>query len=169
MNNEIKHIALCPEIDNYAYLYADMKNTVLKNRAKISLHYYIWNAYFYKVMYYTLSIISIILPSLATVLTCIPDGNLNGCEKCLIAAITAITAINSGLLALLKCNEKKKSYRDSAENLKKELSEYRSKTGNYKDADEKQADDMLSGKIEEIISKNYSKILDLESSNQSSQ
>ena len=140
-----------------------MKNTILRNRIQISLNYYLWNAYFYKVLYHTLSIISIVLPSLATFLTCVPSEGLGNCEKCVIAAITALASINPGLLALLKCNEKKKSYRDSAENMKKELSEYRCKTGKYKGKPDTEAEELLAQKIEEIISKNYNKILNLES------
>lgn len=73
MNKEIKHVALCPEISNYTYLYIDMYYTILRNRIKIGLNYYLWNAYFYKVTYHTLSIISIVLPSLATFLTFVPS------------------------------------------------------------------------------------------------
>ena len=107
MNKEIRHVALCPEISNNTYLYIDMKNTILRNRIQTSLNYYLWKAYFYKVLYHTLSIVSIILPSLATFLTCVTSEKLGNCEKCGIAAITALAEVNLGLLAMLDVMKRK--------------------------------------------------------------
>lgn len=68
------------------------------------------------------------------------------------------------MLALLKCNDKKKSYRDSAENIKSELSSYHNKTGNYKDIgnNDTENEKILAKNIEKIISTGYSKISALE-------
>lgn len=152
---------LCTEIKDYSVFCDDISNKKLKNRVNISLNYYIWNANFYKNLNLFFSIISIILPSLATFISCEAFGKT---YEWVIPAITAITAVISSLLALLKCSEKQKSYRDSAESLKSELNAFHNKTGKYIDNNEKtlSAEQILSEEVEKIIQTGYSKISSLE-------
>lgn len=147
---------LCPEINDYDYLYEGLPNE-LKNQVEISLRYFIWNAKFYKELNIFLCILSIVLPSLATFISCKPFGDN---PTWVIPAITAVTAITSSLLALLKCSEKQKSCRESAESLKKEISKYYGKVEEY--SDKEKAAKMLNVKVNEIIHSGNIKILILE-------
>lgn len=151
-------MTMTEELRNYEYLYQDIQDPVLKNRIKYSFEYYIKNANFYKIMGTTLSIAGIALPAAATFLTAFT----NVCSWA-IALFTALATIASGTLAHLKCAEKKASYRNSAENMKSELTAYASKHGAYqKLTDEKSRDSLLFENIERIIQDGYKKISDLE-------
>ena len=145
------------EMKNYRFLFDGIKNDTIKQRAYVSLEYYIDKATFYKLAWNVLSFAGIVLPAVATFFTCA------GVDATRIALVTALTSVVSGSLALFKCADKKNAYRNSAENLKGELSEYLSETGHYqnKSADEK--DQLLSESLEQIIKKGYSKIESLES------
>ena len=145
------------EMANYQFLFVGIENDTIKQRAYVSLEYYIDKATFYKLAWNVLSFAGIVLPAAATFFTCA------GVDATRIALVTALTSVVSGSLALFKCADKKNAYRNSAENLKGELSEYLSETGRYqnKSADEK--DQLLSESLEQIIKKGYSKIESLES------
>ena len=145
------------ELKNYRFLFDGIENDTIKQRARVSLEYYIDKATFYKLAWNILSFAGIVLPAAATFFTCA------GVDAKRSALVTALTSVVSGSLALFKCADKKNAYRNSAENLKGELSEYLSETGRYqnKSADEK--DQLLSESLEQIIKKGYSKIESLES------
>lgn len=156
------------EILNYRFLYDDIQNPVLKNRVRNSLEYFINKADFYKKLNVLFSIIIILLPSAVTLIS-----TFNFEEKTIIIPIiTSVTTLISSLLALLKCNDKKKSYRDSAENLKSELSLFNYKAGIYKKYKFKMyknqlitiemPEQILAKRIEVIIQNGYSKISSLE-------
>lgn len=146
------------EMENYQFLFDGIKNDAIKQRAYVSLEYYIDKATFYKWIWNILSFLGIVLPAIATVLTCSAEA---ATEK--IAKVTALTSIVSGSLALFKCADKKNAYRNSAENLKGELSEYLSETGRYQNRSADEKDQLLSESLEQIIKKGYSKIESLES------
>ena len=105
-----------------------------------------------------LSFAGILLPAAATFFTCIKP------DSWVIPLITSLTTVFSGSLALFKCAEKKSAYRNSAENLKSELSEYRAQTGRYQESSEADREQMLSDALERIIKEGYSKIESLENS-----
>ena len=92
-----------------------------------------------------LSFAGILLPAAATFFTCIKP------DSWVIPLITSLTTVFSGSLALFKCAEKKSAYRNSAENLKSELSEYRAQTGRYQESSEADREQMLSDALERII------------------
>lgn len=75
---------------------------------------------------------------------------------------TALTTVASGTLALFKCADKKGAYRNSAENLKSELSEYCAKTGRYSSVEDSERNAIFSEAMERIIKQGYSKIASLE-------
>lgn len=114
------------ELESYSFLFDAIEDRTLRLRAYSSLAYYINKAAFYKFAWSVLSFLGIILPAAATYFTCKAEVNAK-----LIAFITALTTVASGTLALFKCADKKGAYRNSAENLKSELSEYCAKTGRY--------------------------------------
>ena len=143
------------EVENYKYLYECIADDSLKNRARISLEYYITKASLYQTAWNWLSVVGIVLPAIATIFAGL------GLWPWLIALITALTTIASGLLALFKCADKKTSYRNSAENLKSELSAYLSHTGSYRE-DEQANNELLAENIERIIREGYDKITELE-------
>lgn len=149
------------EYANYEYLFDDIKDAMLKKRAQISLKYYITNAEINKVCYNVFSLIAIVLPSVATILSCTKETNIA------ISIISGLTAIVSGLLALFKFADKKVSYRDSAENLKSELNSFHCNIGNYHfDNPEEhvsEREEKLAERVEQIIKKGYNKISDIES------
>lgn len=143
------------EVEDYQFLYEHISDEPLKNRARVSLAYYIKQAVLYKRMWNVLSIMGILLPAAATL--CAALGVCAGW----IAAITAAITVSSGLLALFKCADKKTSYRNSAENLKSELSSYLNHTGAYTE-DEQTNNKKLSDNVERIIREGYSKIAELD-------
>ena len=65
-----------------------------------------------------LSILGIVLPALATILTTC-DAN-----KVWIACATSTATVVSGIFAYLKCSDKQETYRKAAENMKAELVAY---------------------------------------------
>lgn len=114
------------ELESYSFLFDAIEDRTLRLRAYSSLAYYINKAAFYKLAWGLLSFLGIVLPAAATYFTCKAEVTAK-----LIAFITALTTVASGTLALFKCADKKGAYRNSAENLKSELSEYCAKTGRY--------------------------------------
>ena len=58
--------------------------------------------------------------------------------------------------------DKKGAYRNSAENLKSELSEYCAKTGRYSSVEDSERNAIFSEAMERIIKQGYSKIASLE-------
>ena len=148
----------CKEIENYSFLYDSIESDVLRLRAQRSLEYYINKSAFYKMVWGMLSFAGILLPAVATFFTCIKPASW------VIPLITSLTTVFSGSLALFKCAEKKSAYRNSAENLKSELSEYRAQTGRYQESSEADREQMLSDALERIIKEGYSKIESLENS-----
>lgn len=148
----------CKEIENYSFLYDSIESDVLRLRAQRSLEYYINKSAFYKMVWGMLSFAGILLPAVATFFTCIKPASW------VIPLITSLTTVFSGSLALFKCAEKKSAYRNSAENLKSELSEYRAQTGRYQESSETDREQTLSDALERIIKEGYSKIESLENS-----
>lgn len=143
------------EVKDYRYLYEGIEDDALKNRAMVSLTYYINKAALYKALWILFSVLGIVLPAIATLFAAL--GMCSGW----IAAITAATTVASGLLALFKCADKKTSYRNSAENLKSELSSYLTNTGAYTN-DAKENNRLLAANMERIIRDGYDKIAELE-------
>lgn len=87
-----------------------------------------------------LSIMGIILPAFATVLTACDA------DKFWIACVTAIATVISGILAYLKCFDKHEAYRKAAENMKAELVAFAAEQGAYKSGSTKPKDEScLSG------------------------
>ena len=145
------------ELESYSFLFDAIEDRTLRLRAYSSLAYYINKAAFYKFAWSVLSFLGIILPAAATYFTCKAEVNAN-----LIAFITALTTVASGTLALFKCADKKGAYRNSAENLKSELSEYCAKTGRYSSVEDSERNAIFSEAMERIIKQGYSKIASLE-------
>ena len=138
------------ELESYSFLYDAIEDRTLRLRAYSSLAYYINKAAFYKFAWSVLSFLGIILPAAATYFTCKAEVNAK-----LIAFITALTTVASGTLALFKCADKKGAYRNSAENLKSELSEYCAKTGRYSSVEDSERNAIFSEAMERIIKQGY--------------
>lgn len=138
------------ELESYSFLFDAIEDRTLRLRAYSSLAYYINKAAFYKFAWSVLSFLGIILPAAATYFTCKAEVNAK-----LIAFITALTTVASGTLALFKCADKKGAYRNSAENLKSELSEYCAKTGRYSSVEDSERNAIFSEAMERIIKQGY--------------
>lgn len=157
LDNSVKILFGRKELESYSFLFAAIEDRTLRLRAYSSLAYYINKAAFYKLAWGLLSFLGIVLPAAATYFTCKAEVNAK-----LIAFITALTTVASGTLALFKCADKKGAYRNSAENLKSELSEYCAKTGRYSSVEDSERNAIFSEAMERIIKQGYSKIASLE-------
>ena len=146
------------EIENYEYLCDKIQNEDYQKRVKYSFIYYIRNANFYKYLGMTLSILGIVMPAFATVLT------VCGAHTGWITFATASATAASGLFAYLKCADKQATYRKAAENMKAELVAYAAGQGVYKTEEGKETDKdtLLFERIEPIIQNGYEKIAALE-------
>lgn len=82
------------EVKNYIYLCDKIENEDFQKRVRNSFEYYIKNANFYKYIGMILSILGIVLPAVATVLT--------ACEanKVGIACVTSTATVASGNLPI---------------------------------------------------------------------
>ena len=157
LDNGVKILFGRKELESYSFLFDAIEDRTLRLRAYSSLVYYVNKAAFYKFAWSLLSFLGIILPAAATYFTCKAEVNAK-----LIAFITALTTVASGTLALFKCADKKSAYRNSAENLKSELSEYCAKTGRYSGVEDSECNAIFSETMEQIIKQGYSKIASLE-------
>lgn len=148
------------ELENYMYLCEKIENEDMQKRVRYSFAYYIKNANLYKYLGMALSIMGIVLPALATVLTVCKAGSG------FIAAVTAASTAASGVLAYLKCADKQETYRRAAENMKAELIAYAAGQGEYKagkDTEEPvDKDGIFFDRIEKIIQNGYKKIVELD-------
>lgn len=147
------------EMKNYDYLCEKIENEDFQKRVRYSFAYYIRNANTYKYLGMTLSIMGIVLPAFATVLT------VCKADSCVIAAVTAASTVASGIFAYLKCADKQETYRRAAENMKAELVAYAAGQGNYKadnGAGSIDKDAVLFERIEKIIQNGYKKIEELD-------
>ena len=152
------------EVKNYIYLCEKIENEDFQKRVKNSFEYYIKNANFYKYMGMALSILGIVLPALATILTAC---NAN---KIWIACVTSTATVASGIFAYLKCSDKQETYRKAAENMKAELVAYAAEQGRYKgeDMENFDKDAILFERIESIIQNGYDRIVELDKDSESS-
>ena len=145
------------EYDSYRSFLKEIQDPTLKTRAELSLKYYIDQAVLYKRLWQILSVSGIVLPALATVFASINGDRFNTA----VIIITACTTVITGVLAFLKCADKKNSYRNSAENLKSELCAYASGQGIYAE-NPREKDAILFKRMESIIKEGYQKIEALE-------
>ena len=157
-------IIVSKEVKNYIYLCDKIENEDFQKRVRNSFEYYIKNANFYKYIGMILSILGIVLPAVATVLT--------ACEanKVGIACVTSTATVASGIFAYLKCSDKQETYRKAAENMKAELVAYAAGQGDYKgDGTESfDKDAILFERIESIIQNGYDRIAELDKKDEES-
>ena len=160
----------CNESEQYAFLVNSIKDNILRERVKISLNYFINQAEKNRKGWLRLSIISIVLPAVASVVSFAyanfsisntyvsvsktAEGS-NGCNAIgliiILAtpAITAATTVVNGLISLYKCGEKKTSYRNSAESLKSELNQFACCIGKYKNFATSDGSELSAEKLKE--------------------
>lgn len=149
------------EIKSYRYLYENIPDAFIKNRIEGSFVYYIKMAVKFKRDWNLITVLSIILPATATLISVFVSQN-NRISVCVIAFITFLTTVTSGLSAAFKVPDKKSSYRNLAENIKGELAMYHGKAGAYKGKKDSEATRILYQNIEKIIQDGYNKISSLE-------
>ncbi|MGN0338869.1 MAG: DUF4231 domain-containing protein [Lachnospira sp.] len=160
----------CKESEQYAFLVDSIKDDILRERVKISLNYFINQAEKNRRGWVRLSIISIVLPAVASIVS-FAYANLsisntyasvsqttagsNGCNvigliiMLATPAITAATTVVNGLITFYKCGEKKTSYRNSAESLKSELNQFACCIGKYKSFAVGDGSELSAGKLKE--------------------
>ena len=157
-------IIMSKEVKNYIYLCEKIENEDFQKRVRNSFEYYIKNANFYKYIGMILSIMGIVLPAVATVLT--------ACEadKVGIACVTSTATVASGIFAYLKCSDKQETYRKAAENMKAELVAYAAEQGDYKSdgVESLDKDAVLFDRIESIIQNGYDRIAELDKESEES-
>ena len=133
---------------NFEPLYANISDKILKHRIKSMGEWYIEYACKNKFKFYMFSFISIIAPLIVMIFNAF-DGNQYNI-KLVTMICSVITSFSSSYLALTRCLEKWKIYRDAIENLKSILALY---WGNFSDDDLKS----LSNKIEKLKKTEYAK------------
>lgn len=160
----------CKETEQYEFLVNSIKDVILRERVKISLNYFINQAEKNRKGWLRLSIISIVLPAVASVVSFayanFSISNTYGSTSqvqevsavcCIISLIitiasplvnAAITVVN-GLIVFYKCGEKKTSYRNSAESLKSELNQFACCIGKYKNFATSDGSELSAEKLKE--------------------
>ena len=157
-------IIMSKEVKNYIYLCEKIENEDFQKRVRNSFEYYIKNANFYKYIGMILSIMGIVLPAVATVLT------VCEADKVGIACVTSTATVASGIFAYLKCSDKQETYRKAAENMKAELVAYAAEQGDYKSdgVESLDKDAVLFDRIESIIQNGYDRIAELDKESEES-
>ena len=108
------------EEDDFKMLYENIPDAILKSRIKSLGEWYIEYACVNKFKFYLFSFIGIIAPLIVTVfnaLSIIP-GDL---VKLVTVICSLVTSFSTSYLALTRCREKWKIYRDAIENIKRLL------------------------------------------------
>ena len=148
------------EEQQYYYLIEKVRNNETKQRATISLTYFISNANKYKCLQKWFSILLVILPAIATFSSVFVAKY--GCFVYIVSALTALTTILSGISSARKFTDKQNLYRDYAENIKRILTEYACSCGDYKNLSDSDKDEHLCLQIEKIIQESYKRLGEIE-------
>lgn len=148
------------ELNNYEYLYDGILDESIKRRAKVSLEYYIGEANKYKFWWRVLTVFSVILPAFATFFSVVAVQ----CAKIgwIVALITSLTTITTGLLNAFKIVDKKSTYRDLAERLKSVLTTYQYDIKGLDDNKRNELTNNLAMDIESVIAEEKVKICQIE-------
>lgn len=148
MKNKMK----TTEMEDFEILYKNIGNEVIKERIRSSGQWYIERSIRYKRYFYSLSIISIILPLIISSVNILGDSWEN--EVRIVTTIaSAIVSMVTGLLTFTKCGEKWTLYRSTIEMIKSELTLFWTKTPV---PDEKDLAN-LTYRLEEIMNKEHSR------------
>ena len=107
------------EKEDFAFLYKQIQNEVVRERIRASGEWYIEYAIKYKRRFFIFSVIGIAAPLLITVF-----NSSSGDTKTLTALCSVSASFSSTFLAVSKCKEKWTNYRDAIELIKKELTLY---------------------------------------------
>lgn len=146
MKNKMK----TTEMEDFEILYRNIENEVIKERIRSSGEWYIERAIRYKRYFYTLSIISIILPLIISSINI-----LGGVYESQVRIITTIASAGvsfiTGMLTFTKCGEKWTLYRSTIELIKSELTLYWTKTP---DSDGKDLANLVY-RLDEIMNKEH--------------
>ena len=148
MKNKMK----TTEMEDFEILYKNIGNEVIKERIRSSGQWYIERAIRYKRYFYSLSIISIILPLIISSVNILGASWEN--EVRIVTTIaSAIVSMVTGLLTFTKCGEKWTLYRSTIEMIKSELTLFWTKTPVPDENDLAN----LTYRLEEIMNKEHSR------------
>lgn len=131
-------------IDNY-----------INNRLLAQIKWYDEKSTLYQKRYKLLSVLSITLSALIPVLTLALDFDCEIFIRFIIAILSAIVSIISGILAIYKYKELWVQYRTSCELLKSVLHRYYTHTGEFSEADEKTGFETLVASCEQYFTKEF--------------
>ena len=116
------------EKESFKKLCEGIQNDVVKERIKTSGEWYIENAAKYKRWFFVLSIVGVVAPVLATIIS---SSGLNiGADKevggvnmriLAMAVCSALASLASTFMVVTKCKEKWTNYRSTVEQIKSEL------------------------------------------------
>lgn len=107
------------EKEDFAFLYKQIQNEVVRERIRASGEWYIEYAIKYKRRFFIFSVIGIAAPLLITVF-----NSCSGDAKIMTALCSVAASFSSAFLAISKSKEKWTNYRDAIELIKKELTLY---------------------------------------------
>lgn len=166
----MEHAKIVEEV-SYEFLLREIKDERQKQRIKLNLEYYIRNANKYKKCDSICSVILVILPALATLVSCavmrFPDTN--GVLDIMVPVITACASVTAGVSGALKFKDRKIGYRDYAENIKNILISYACEKGEFLGLDSVKRDELLFERCEQIIMEGYKRLGNIEKNSGSSQ
>lgn len=116
-------------------------NPGVRTRVYDLLLWYIRQAHRCRLLYYFFKAVTIVLPALVMIVTSSSNGLAIWADEIwgtaanlLVAALSGLTGVASGLLALTRCDENWLRYRRSADKIKGELSLYLVGAGHYREA-----------------------------------
>ncbi|KEI76192.1 hypothetical protein N486_10645 [Clostridium botulinum B2 128] len=108
---------------------AFVKDDVLIKQLSHDLNWYIVRIYYYKYVYYFLSVLIIEINAIIPVL----NTSLKDEKRAIISLISVIATISAGVVSFTKCSESWIKHRNTYENIKYEIENYINNLDKYKD------------------------------------
>lgn len=155
------------EFSQYRFLVEGLTDEILKKRVETSLRFYIVRANQYKRRDAFLGTASVVMPAFATFAAAAASFYEEQYPSLDLAVpvITLIATVTAGVIAHFKFSEKKRTYRNLAESMKREVTMYECRVQKYskeKLKSEDAARDIFLQSIEKIIEDGYRKSSELE-------
>ena len=141
------------EYEEYKFLFKNISNEYLKNRAKTSLKYFIDKANKFKRLYYFLSILTIVAPLAMCVVACV-EGIPSYWSSLIVMVCVVLTLLQTSF----RLSERKDKNRYYAEVLKYELSKFHARIDNYERRQADECERILSHRLNKIIEESNARI-----------
>ena len=141
------------EYEDCKFLFKDISNEYLKNRAKTSLRYFINKANKFKRLYYLFAFLTISTP-LAICVAMNIEGAPTYWSPLLVISCVLLTVLQTAF----RFSERKNKNRYYAEVLKSELSKFHAEVGRYDKVSADERERILASRLNEIIKESNERI-----------